>query len=306
MESINNLIRVSKNIRTQEDINNFNNLIKPYLNNKEYVLALLEKNVIYLRDVSDELKSDREVVLTAVKRTGWNFTFADPKFFDDKEIALVAVKNGSGVSSLSDNLKNDDEIALIALKNSVFEMKNLPLKHKDNKDLIMSLKVFCLDAVSDRLKSDRDVVLMSVSAVGEYLEFASKELQDDAEIALAAVKNSASKTAMPYVSERLKSDVKIAKAAIRNFWDAVEYLSEDGKNNKEIILSALKKDGMYFKDASPNLKRDPEVILTALMNAEDGWVIPLLDKDLKDELGNQEPVSFFESKLKSKKKKIKP
>lgn len=71
------------------------------------------------------------------------------------------------------------------------------------------------------------------------------------------------------------------------------------------MLYVLKKDGSFFNLAGQALKNNPKVILTALMNTQDSNVIPYLDKALQEELANQNPVMFFESKIKESKKKTK-
>ena len=306
MESINSLIKLGKNIHSNVEREKFKQIVIPYLNNKDYVLSLLEHNLINLYEVNEELKDDRDVVLKAVKKQGWNIRYANSTFLNDKEIVLTAIKKGSAneiISLLPENLKNDDEIALTALKNSFYTLKNLPMKYRDNKELILNMKLYDLEGVSERLQGDKEIVAISVKQVGESLKFAIKELQDDKEIVLSAVKNSACETALKFASERLRGDVEVAKAAIRNFLDAVQYLSEDGKNNKELMLYVLKKDGSYFNLSSQSLKRDNEVIFTALMNTKDTCVIPYLDKDIQEELGNKNPVDFFEKKIKEDKSK---
>lgn len=308
MESINSLIQSGKNIHSNEERDKFKTSITPFLNNKEYVLNLLENGLVSLYDVSETLKNDRDVVFTAVKKHGWELKYANPSFFNDKEIVLAALKKGKNcyeeiIGLASVKLKNDDEVALTALKNSVYCLKLLPSKYSDNKELIMKMKLYDLVGVSERLRNDKEVVLMSVSLVGENLEFASKELQDDKEVVLAAVKNSACHTAMSFASERLRGDVDVAKAAIRNFWGAVHDLSKEGKNNKEIMLYVLKKDGSYFNVASEALRKDNEVIFTALTNTADSCVIPYLDKNIQKELGTQKPIDFFANKMKEEKSK---
>ena len=119
---------------------------------------------------------------------------------------------------------------------------------------------------------------------------------------MAAVKNSACHSAFPFASDRLRGDAEVAKAAIKSFRDAALYLSEEGKDNKEIILYAVKKDGSYFNQASERLRKDNEVVLAALMNTVDAYVLPYLDKELQEELGGQSSIVFFENKIKEGKK----
>lgn len=299
MKLLKTFIQMKKNSQSSEDYENLNKAIAPHLNNKEELILLLENNLTSLYYANKTFASDRDVVIAAVKKSGLEMSYVDAKFYDDKDIVLLALKTGqvSEIMKLvSPRLKDDDDVALLALKKDVFSLKYLSHKYQDNKELILSKKLFDLEGVSERLKADREVVLMSVSLVGENLKYASSKLQDDAEIVLNAVKNSACETAFKYASERLRGNETIAKAAIKNFWDACQYLSPEGRNNKEIMLYVLKKDGSYFNLASDALKRDKKVILTALMNTLEGNVINYLDKDIQLALGTQNPIEYFDNK----------
>lgn len=299
MKLLKTFIQMKKNSQSSEDYENLNKALAPHLNNKEELILLLENNLTSLYYANKAFASDRDVVIAAVKKSGLEMSYVDAKFYDDKDIVLLALKTGQVgeiMKLVSPQLKDDDDVALLALKKDIFSLKYLSNKYQDNKELILSKKLFDLEGVSERLKADREVVLMSVSLVGENLKYASSELQDDEEIVLSAVKNSACETAFKYASERLRGNETIAKAAIKNFWDACQYLSPEGRNNKEIMLYVLKKDGSYFNLASDALKRDKKVILTALMNTLEGNVINYLDKDIQLALGAQNPIEYFDNK----------
>ena len=61
--------------------------------NKDEALKLVKENGLNLKNLSDDLKKDREIVLTAVKHAGFAIADANSNFLDDKEIAIEAVKN---------------------------------------------------------------------------------------------------------------------------------------------------------------------------------------------------------------------
>ncbi|MBT4664066.1 MAG: DUF4116 domain-containing protein, partial [Methylococcales bacterium] len=90
------------------------------LNNKFTLLEQLKIRGSDLAYANDELKSDREIVLTAVENDGYALKYASGRLKCDREIALTAVKNnGSALQYVSDELRGNREIVLTALKNNV-------------------------------------------------------------------------------------------------------------------------------------------------------------------------------------------
>jgi hypothetical protein len=299
MESIESIIRDWRDKII--DFNLFKKKMSLHLDIKEDVLKLIDKNYISLNDVSDRLKTDRDVVLKAISKNGDNLLFANKKFLADKEMVLIAMKKTSGRCShifekISTALKNDDELVHMALKHCPECLIHLTEKYSDNKNLLLSLKVSKLEGYSDRLRNDREVVLMTVKCDGTNLKYASKELQDDAEVVLAAVKNDGK--ALEFASLRLKNDKKIVKSAIKNECAAVYYLSDEARDNKDIILYILEKDGQYFHLASERLKKDFKVIRTALMHTVEGFVLPFLCPDILEHMGYGDSIDYFIHKKK--------
>ena len=66
--------------------------------------------LLALREVDETFKSDREIVLEAVKSIGYSLLWADEAFKSDKEIVLAAIK--SDISAI----KHADENFIDKLK----------------------------------------------------------------------------------------------------------------------------------------------------------------------------------------------
>jgi uncharacterized pyridoxamine 5'-phosphate oxidase family protein len=301
METIDNIIQDWKN--RVIDFNLFKKKLSTHLDIKDDVLVLIDENYISLNDVSERLKNDRDVVLKAISKHGDNILFANKKFLADKVVVLAAMKKTGErcnhiFEKISTALKNDDELVNMTLKNSPECLIHLTEKYSDNKELLLKLKVSMLEGYSDRLKNDHDVVLMTVKRNGFNLKHASKELQDNYDIVLAAVNKNGK--ALEFASSRLRSDKRIVKKAINNDPMAVYYMSEDARDNKSIILYILKKDGQYFHLASDKLKRDFEVIRTALLHTVEGFVIPFLCPDILEHMGYGDALYNFMPKHKKK------
>ena len=61
-------------------------------------------------------------------------------------------------------------------------------KSDDKENVIVGKEGSLLDVASDRLKNDKEVVMVAINQDGNSLEFASKELKDDKEVVLASIK----------------------------------------------------------------------------------------------------------------------
>ena len=113
-----------------------------------------------------------EIVWQAVKEKDLSqFTYIDPKYFDNKEFMLEAIKNETSQS-------------------------------------------VSIQYASKRLRDDKDIVLSSVRKKGFYaIPYASKRLRDDKDVILTAIKSSA--RAFIYASKRLKDDYDVVSEVLK-------------------------------------------------------------------------------------------
>ena len=84
---------------------------------REVVLAAVHQNGVALEYASQELRTDREVVLAAVRQNGLAFKYAySLKLHEDREVALAAVhQNRLAFKHTSLKLRGDHEVALAAM-----------------------------------------------------------------------------------------------------------------------------------------------------------------------------------------------
>lgn len=89
--------------------------------NKEFMLKAIEENVTWvLAYASDEILTDKEVILKAVKVDGQIFYYASQELRDDKEVALEAISNKwLIIKYASKRLRGDKDIAITALKQNI-------------------------------------------------------------------------------------------------------------------------------------------------------------------------------------------
>ena len=99
----------------------------------------------------------------------------------------------------------------------------------DNKEFMMQAiddkATWVLAYASERLLSDKELILKAVKVDGQVLYYASQELRDDKEVVLAAVNNKW--IIVKYASKRLRGDKDVALTAINQSEDAKIYLEEE-------------------------------------------------------------------------------
>ena len=119
-----------------------------------------------IRNFSEKLQADREIVLAAVNQNGWALMHASKELRDDKEVVYTAVRNyGGALGSASEKLQADKVLVLIAVA-----QKGDALLH-----------------ASEELRADKDVVFAAIRQDIRAMKYASPELYADTEFMLAAV-----------------------------------------------------------------------------------------------------------------------
>lgn len=161
---------------------------------KDTMLELLKKDHFLLKYVPEKLKYDRDIVLSIV-RCNYNILENAPENIkNDREIIIKAVtSNGTAIKYSSEELKKDREIVLIAIRNSTI--------------------AYAFTYIHSYFKSDRKIIMEVLKKNGSYLHYASEELKNDKEIALAAIKEC--KYAYESLSENMKKDPDLIKLYLK-------------------------------------------------------------------------------------------
>lgn len=135
------------------------------------------------RDAPLEVRSDREIALTAIgiDARAMEYVGALKK---DREFVLAALaRNGESISFVDERFRHDKEAALIAAGNA-----GQALRH-----------------VSPALRADRDVVIAASKQTGWALQFAAKQARSDRELMRVAV--GADSRAMQFAAPEIQSEL---------------------------------------------------------------------------------------------------
>ena len=235
--------------------------------NREELLARLRggPHPFALKEASQRLKGDKEVVIAAVKQFAFDLEFASADLRGDKEVVLAAVKSdGTALQLASADLRGDKEVVLAAVKSGIRCYSRDPLYaiQQDCKEHVV------LRFASADLRGDKEVVLAAVKSGGMVLRYASADLRGDKEVVLAAV----------------KADGK-----------ALRYASVDLRGDEEVVIEAVRQDGNALNFSSAGLKEDP--VLRAL--AKGGRNSYQEARKLLSQAGKRKPKNATDEEAKS-------
>jgi hypothetical protein len=197
-----------------------------------------------LSEVSEYIRDDRDIVLAAitVNHMASQFSYASQRLRDDRDLALLAVQGGWSLSEASYLIRNDREVVLVALRSGVGSQ---------------------MIHASTRLRGDRQLALIAATK-GWDLSGASDEVKDDKEIVAAGI-SSTRGMAFEYASRRLKGDRVLLQSALeRGNPDAFEAAAEELRQDKSIVLVAVRHHPNLISSVPSEFLRDREVVLTAI------------------------------------------
>ena len=153
---------------------------------------------------------------------------------------------------------------------------------KSNKNVIIEILKFSetpwisetIKYSNDNIRADRDIILIAVKKGGSSLEYASSELKNDKEIVFEAVNEAPS--AIAYASSEILDDAVFLNKIIEipetdfkcPYWHVLENASDRLKNDRDFVLSIIKKDGVTIKLVNDIFKGDEEIIIESLLNVK--------------------------------------
>eukprot|EP00929_Paragymnodinium_shiwhaense_P115492 TRINITY_DN8441_c0_g1_i3.p1 TRINITY_DN8441_c0_g1~~TRINITY_DN8441_c0_g1_i3.p1 ORF type:complete len:1202 (+),score=221.60 TRINITY_DN8441_c0_g1_i3:120-3608(+) len=187
-----------------------------------------------LGEVDENNACYREVVLAAVEKAG-----------DEASQILEMLLKDAKKGQISKSLTCDAQVVMAAVRNAGKALR----------------------FASEALQQDREVVMEAVKSNGLAIEFASTRLQDEDEVAEAAVGQNGS--AIAFVSTRLKEKREFVIKAVSKAGHTLEFLSTF-KSDEEVVMSAVKSDGLALQYADEDLQKCKKVAIAAVQQNPDG------------------------------------
>ena len=263
------------------------------LNNKNFAKTIISNcKVFSLKYFSEEIRSNKEIVLIAVSKNGNELKHTQDELKKDREVVLAAIKTPQVDLFANEAIKYADKSFL-----SDFEIARVVATFSGN-----SLQYF-----ADEIRQDKDIVSIAVNNSPGALEFADKSLLSDKDFILSlpskVYRADGSKfRAFIILGDKLKKDHDIVTKAIAMDCNLYQDLPKNLKEDLLIFTEALKDTSFASRKSLPLMVENAPSIITQDIDT----CKKIISKDLsffeylpKNTQSNKEIISFW-SKLETK------
>ena len=211
---------------------------------------------------SDNLKNNRNVVLTVVMKHGGMLQFASEELRGDEQICDPNFYSGP-YCFISDKLLGD---------------RNYVMKWVDKG------RGGILEVVSENLRNDEELATLCVNLNHNMLEYAPYVVRNDPSVVLPAVKKYGCN--LQYASDKCKNNETIVlEAALENLF-ALSFASAELRDDADFIFKIMKeKDPFAIRHASERIRDDKTFLLEAFkqLKPKNGVMYYVTDKAKEDE-----------------------
>ena len=239
--------------------------------NEKEALERVSSNGLDIRYVSPEARRSKDVILAAVRKTVHALKFVDDDIMSDLDMAKAILKvNGMALQYLSASLRKNTEVVSLAIKHAPKSFKHagdelrrdphFVLKHVESTPTVLTY-------ASEQLQCDRDFVAECVGKNVRSFRYASLELRNDAAIVLEFIGTFGAEC-MHGASANLKSDEGFVAKCLEEKWETLKHVDAAFKMLKDVVRVAVNIDGRSLLLASPEIRKDPELLAIALSKTE--------------------------------------
>lgn len=166
------------------------------------------------------------------------------------------------------SLKNDRDFLLDIAKVNGLCLGYFAPKFKDDDEIVFAAvnsNRLALKYASERLRNNKQLVLLSLSQHdAQPLYHIGKELQNDEEIFYTALKATPYGFSIASAGDKIRDNREIMLEAIKRAGSNIKYASKRLKNDKEIAIIAVRQDQYNFDYISNDLKNDKDVVIELL------------------------------------------
>lgn len=219
---------------------------------------------------SEELRADREVILTAVAQCGSE----NPR--SDREVVLTAVAQcGEALQSSSTELLGDREVVLTAVVRHGYLLQFASAELRDDLEIVLTAVAqdgcalyhgYLLQFASAESRDDSEVVLMAVAQDSWPLRYANDvgHLWLNHEFVLRMVEMNG--CMLQYVMWKLREDREVVRTTVAPNDRAVGYIIDWSLwFDREFVLRMVERNGWMLQYVGGKLRFDREVILRTVM-----------------------------------------
>lgn len=243
----------------------------PYHGNKHNALLIL-RAVKYIDpeffiNFSDELKTDYEFIKLAIKNNYMLYNCLDFNLKSNLEIILFTLQQNKPYNFLDIYLNNNNE-------------EYCPYFHlqRYKEQFLRSNSIYSLIPIE--MRYHKDVITTAVTNDVRDLMLLPHDIYNDIEFIKYIVFYNG--LGIKYVSDEMKENEEIVRIAIKNNPIALVYASEKMKENLKIINLAIIENPFSIVFASENIKKNINIVKKAI--SKNGLVLKYMSSELKNNL----------------------
>jgi hypothetical protein len=187
----------------------------------------------------------------------------------------------------SDNLIEDKIEALKIVKASGKDISRISHKLRDDEEIVFKASqndYIALQYASARLRGSREFIDKIIDKArynfSKLLINIPNEFKNDKKLMLKLITKEKEGKVISYLSDELKNDYDVVSETVKINGVCIIYASENCKNNKEIALLAVKNKGYALEFIFENLKNNKEVVMAAVKNY--GEALKYASENLRD------------------------
>lgn len=224
-----------------------------------------------LTDADFDLKIDRQFLI--------DIMLNNHNLRSNKQLSIEVVEDDKDLKALyvltQYDLKHNPDHRKMAIgqlkspyfKNVYIDFSALSDRLKSDREVAFALITYRPDGikyVSDDLKADKELIKQAYLAQPFVINYASKDLLCDDEFMkeLIAIDG----RALEKASDNLKSNKEIVMQALDTYPEAYCYVSSKLKADKEVAIKAVSKNGKLLESVDKNIRGDRDVVLAAVSN----------------------------------------
>lgn len=193
-------------------------------------IKTVSEDGLKLKFLNSEMKSDKYVVIEAIKSNSDSFYYACDLLKQDREFVKEVLKvNGRALYHVSSEFKSDEELVYIAATNfSLSAVDWASEEIQNSKSFILKLISefpYSFYSIPEKFKHDREFILQAIQEHGEAIVYAPEELKADSKVMLQAI--SSYEDAFFLADSALKEDrqfllncLEVSSGVLINFIDS--------------------------------------------------------------------------------------
>ena len=239
---------------------------------KNKFIKLIKKGDLQLKDLSLELKNDKDIIRESIIKDWRSFQFVDKDLKNDVSFVKECLEiNGQLFEFVSDEIKGKRDLCLLAITKDGSQYRFVKNLDKEDREFIkesVMLAGSSIQFVTDIYKDDFEIAKIAVNQTGYAFMYLSKNLKNNPELLIDSVKQLQSGYILDYASDELRTNINLILELLdyveRSDW-VIKNSHEDIKNNFEILLKAVKITGNALEFASLEIKNFKKIVVEAVL-----------------------------------------